>query len=200
MNRLFGRFRGHQAPAQPARDALPGFEARVDVLREHAQQAARYEDDLVTVQTDVREQLGMCELAIERSLQRGEDREAFEYVRLAARLRPQYELLDQELRAFGAVADALLQRLELLLNHLDEAREFARSAALNPYATEYLDETLTKLTRYSIMLDRVAAARRRELPDRLEALMTQVLDDRQLDLMLANYILERRRALDSGQG
>jgi hypothetical protein len=48
------------------------------------------------------------------------------------------------------------------------------------------------------MLDRVAKARRRDLPDRLAAAMTDVLDNRQLDLELANYILQRRRALNAG--
>ena len=200
MNRLFSRFRSRAPDVTTAiPDALPGFDDRVSALRSHAQQAARYEDDLLSVQRDVNDQLQMCEALIEQALQIGEDAEALEYVRLAARLRPQYELLEKELRAFGSVADILIQRLDLLLNNLDEARTFARSAELNSHATEYLDEALTRLTRYFIMLDRVASVRRRELPDRLADLMNQVLDDRHLDLMLASYILDRRRALDSGQ-
>jgi hypothetical protein len=44
----------------------------------------------------------------------------------------------------------------------------------------------------------VATARRRALPERLAQQLTQVIDDRQLDLELANYILNRRRALGPG--
>ena len=69
---------------------------------------------------------------------------------------------------------------------------------LNAAATEYLDSTLDRLTRYFIMLDRVSRQRRKELPDRLAQVMMQVIDDRKLDLELATYILARRRALGSG--
>ena len=86
----------------------------------------------------------------------------------------------------------------MLLQHVDEAREFARSATLNAQATHYLDLTLTRLTRYFVLLERVAAMRRRELPDRLAASMLHVIDDRRLDLALATYVLQRRRALNAG--
>ncbi len=197
MNRLFSRLRTRRDQPQAA-DALPGFDERIAILCTHARQAAHYEDELLSAQQEVISQLEACEVRIEQALMQGEDREALEYVRLAARLRPQYDLLDRELRAFGAVAEALITRLDMLLNHLDEARLFARSAVINPEATDFLDQALIRLTRYFIMLDRVATARRRGLPDQLAAIMVQVLDDRRLDLILANYVLERRRALNAG--
>lgn len=197
MNRLFSRLRTRR-DEPPAPDALPGFDDRVAVLYGYAQQAAHYEDDLLTAQQDIAAQLHECERRINDALEAGRDSDALEYVRLIARLRPQYELLDHEMRAFRAVAEALIVRLDTLLNHLDEARVYARSADINTQATWYLDLTLTRLTRYFVMLDRVATARRRALPDRLAELMVQVLDDRRLDLVLATYILQRRRALDAG--
>ncbi|MHB8627383.1 MAG: hypothetical protein ACYDBJ_03100 [Aggregatilineales bacterium] len=198
MNRLFSRLRSRRdEPRAP--DALPGFDDRVAVLYRYAQQAARYEDDLLSAQQDVSRQLHTCESRIEEALDEGQDRDALEYVRLAARLRPQYELLDHELRAFKAVAESLILRLDSLLSHLDEARVYAQSASINTEATWYLDLTLTRLTRYFVLLDRVATARRRALPERLAELMTEVLDDRRLDLVLATYVLQRRRALDAGK-
>lgn len=198
MNRLFTRLRSRRDEPRPA-DALPGFDDRVAALYGYAQQAARYEDDLLSAQQEVAEQLHRCEARIEAALDEGHDRDALEYVRLAARLRPQYELLDHELRTFKAVAETLILRLDSLLSHLDEARVYAQSASINTEATWYLDLTLNRLTRYFVLLDRVATARRRVLPDRLAGLMTQVLDDRRLDLVLATYILQRRRALDAGK-
>ena len=196
MNRLFSRLRSRRdEPTAP--DALPGFDDRVSVLCAYAQQAARYEDDLLATQQDVAGQLDECERLIEEALDLDRDRDALEYVRLAARLRPQHELLDHELRTFKAVAEELIIRLDSLLNHLDEARVYARSAEINTEATWYLDLTLTRLTRYFVMLDRVATARRHALPERLAELMTQVLDDRRLDLVLATYVLQRRRALNA---
>jgi hypothetical protein len=206
VNRLFSRLRNRRdnIPVdtldEAVPDALPGFEARLAVLYGHAQQAARYEDELLSNRTDVADQLQQYETRIEQCIARGEDRKALEYVRLAARLRPQYDLLDNELRAFTSVANALTARLDLLLQHVDEARQYAQSAALNAQATYYLDLTLTRLTRYFVLLERVAAARRHELPDRLAASMLQVIDDRRLDLALATYILQRRQALKAGDG
>ncbi len=180
-------------------DALPGFDSRIDVLCRYAQNAAGYEDDLLSAYHDVEEQLTALEDQTERALQSGKDRDALEYVRLLVRLRPQRDLLDYELRAFHGVATALIVRVDVLMENIEEARGYARSEALNPAATHYLDTTLTRLTRYFIMLERVAAARRRELPDRLAALTLQILDNRQLDRELANYILQRRRALGTGR-
>ena len=203
MNRLFSRLRNRrdnptEAATENVPDALPGFEQRLAVLYEHAQQAARYEDELLRSRGEVADQLQQYENRIEHSIDRGQDRKALEYVRMAARLRPQYDLLDNELRSFTNVANALTARLDLLLQHIDEAREFAHSATLNAQATHYLDLTLTRLTRYFVLLERVAAMRRRELPDRLAAAMLQVIDDRRLDLALATYILRRRQGLNAG--
>ncbi len=200
MNRLFDTLRSWLDKPRPADHgaALPGFEQRMDVLRLHAQQAARYEDDLLASFQDIEAQLAALKNEMEQAIAAGEDRNALEYVRLLVRLRPQRELIDNEIRAFHAVAFALIMKVNVLVAHLDEARAFARSSTLNPAATQYLDQMLSRLTRYFVMLERVSAARRRELPDRLAALTIQVLDNRKLDMELANYILQRRRALDSG--
>ena len=198
MNRLFGRLRGHQDRTAPG-DALPGFDDRLAILMHHAQNARQYEDDLLGVRADLIGQLQRCESRLESLIDQGADRDALEYIRLAARLRPQYELVDRELRAFGAVAEALIVRLDVLLQHTDQARVLTRSARANPQATAALDHTLDRLTRHFILLDRVATARRADLPTRLVMLMTHVLDDRQLDLMLATYILNRRRALAAAE-
>lgn len=197
MNCLFSTLRGWR-DKPPAAEALPGFESRIETLCRHAQQAAGYEDDLLATYRDVDEQLGALEAHMEQALHDGQDRNALEYVRLIVRLRPQRDLLDRELYTFRAVSNALILRVDVLMEHLDEARDFARSATINPAATQFLDTTLTRLTRYFVMLDRVTNARRRELPDRLAALTLQVLDNRQLDMELANYVLQRRHALSSG--
>ena len=205
MNRLFSRLRSRRdqaanvAPdADSMPEALPGFEMRLAVLYGHAQQAARYEDELLRSRDEVVGQLQQYEARIEQCIYQGRDRQALEFIRLAARLRPQYDLIDSELHAFSNVANALTARLDLLLQHVEEARQYAHSAAINAQATYYLDLTLTRLTRYFVLLERVSASRRRELPDRLAASMLQVIDDRQLDLTLATYILQRRQALSSG--
>jgi hypothetical protein len=204
MNRLFDTLRGwlDKNPTHTlnsaAPDALPGFDNRIEVLCHYAENAARYEDDLLASQAQISDNLGALEAGIDKCLLHGADRDALEYVRLMVRLRPQYELIDQELRSFHAVASELILRTNLVMQHIDEARQYAASARLNPAATNYLDDTLTKLTRYFVMLERVAEVRRRELPARLAALTLSVIDNRRLDMELANYILQRRRALGSG--
>lgn len=197
MNRLIETLRGWLERPQPP-VALPGFDNRMDVLCRYAQHAADYEDELLSAYHEIEDQLSAFEGQVERALTAGNDRDALEYVRLLVRLRPQRELLDRELRNFHAVAGALVVRVDTLMAHIDEAHLLAESAARNPAATHYLDQTLTRLTRYFVMLERVAAARRQELPDRLAALTLQVLDNRKLDLELATYILHRRRSIGSG--
>jgi len=202
MNRLFHPIRRMvekpQAEAQPE-PPLPGFENRVEVLYTYAQRAAEYEDDLTAHYEQIRANLDRVEARIGQALEEGRDRDAFEFVRLAARLRPQYDLLDFELRAFGSVSSELILRVNMLMDNLDEARTLAQNGALNPAATEALDAALTRLTRYFVMLERVATTRRRALPERLAEQMLRVLDDRQLDLELARYVLARRRALGTGK-
>jgi hypothetical protein len=197
VNRLFATLRGWRERPSTA-EALPGFEGRVEALCQYAQQAAGYENELLEAYRDVANQLSQLEAQTENAIDAGADRHALEYVRLIVRLRPQRDLLERELRAFHGVASVLILRVDILMTHMDDARAFARSAELSPAATHFLDSTLTKLTRYFVMLDRVTRARRAELPDRLGAAMLQVIDNRQLDLELATFVLQRRRALDDG--
>jgi hypothetical protein len=178
--------------------ALEAFERRMDVLTHYAEQAMEYEDALNYHLDRVDADLSRLRDIMEASIDAGRDRDALEYLRLAARLRPQRELLAFELRAFHAVADALIMRVNLLVGHMDEAREFALNDGLSPAATEYLDATMTRLTRYFVMLERVSSVRRQNLDERLSAKLTEVIDDRQLDLEMATYILQRRRALNAG--
>lgn len=199
MNRLFNTLRRIvEKPSQPG-PALSGFDSRVEVLYKYAQRAAEYEDDLDAHFEQVRFNLDRIQARIETALDDGRDRDAFEFVRLAARLRPQYDLLDRELRIFRAVANELIARVGRLMDHLEEARAFALDGASNPAATRTLDEALTRLTRYFVMLERVATARRKKLPALLAQKMTQIIDDRQLDLELARYVLNRRKALGPGR-
>lgn len=199
MNRLFKTLRNIVERPQPVGgDALPGFDNRVEVLYKYAESAAAYEDDLDKNLTMIDDQLEMLRLHMEKALDAGKDRDALEYIRLAARLRPQQDLLNQEIRTFHAVAGDLVLRVTTLMDHLDEAHAYAQSNELSPAATDYLDSALTNLTRYFVMLERVARHRRSNLPNRLAEQMLLVLDDRQLDLELATYILNRRRAIGSG--
>jgi hypothetical protein len=202
MNRLFNTLRNFverpQAEVEEIEDALPGFENRLEVLCRYAERAAAYEDDLRANYDDVMDQLGQLQALMEAALDEGEDAHALEYLRLAARLRPQRDLLDHEMAVFRSVADDLIARTNALLENLDEARLYAKSAEVSPAATYYLDATMNKLTKYFVMLERVAIARHRGLPDRLSAEMLIIVDDAQLDLELAHFILTRRRALGSG--
>jgi len=187
-------------PSAPAPDvpALSGFEARVEVLCKHAEQAAAYETDLTEHLNRVQAQLDGLQERMEAAIERGEDRQAYELLRLATRFRPQRDLLDREIRAFHLVAMELINRVEGLLSNLDEARALANDGSLNPLATHYLDQGLTRLTRYFVMLERVSLNRRRALPDKLAQSLLQVIDDKALDFELARYVMNRRRALGSG--
>jgi len=206
MNRLFRTLRGfadrHQAEREQqveAIPALPGFENRLEVLCTYAERASGYEDELLTTYDEVMDTMMQLQELMEQAIERGQDRDALEYLRMAARLRPQRDLLDHELNSFRAVAAELTRRVRVLVEHIDEARSFAESADLSPAATYYLDQTMTKLTRHFVMLERVTIARHQDLPQRLAAKINTVVDDRQLDLELATYILSRRRALGSGK-
>jgi hypothetical protein len=208
MRRLFDALRNivdrsterREEAESRANDALEVFENRMEVLTSHAERAMTYEEALTTHLERVERDLDLLKDHMEASIDNGRDRDALEFLRLAARLRPQRELLAYELNAFHAVADALIMRVNLLVAHMEEAREFARNARLSPSATSYLDGAMTKLTRYFVMLERVALVRRETLDTRLTAKLTDVIDDRKLDLEMATYILQRRRALNAGNG
>ncbi|GAB4554552.1 MAG: hypothetical protein OHK0023_24800 [Anaerolineae bacterium] len=203
MNKLLNVLRGlgkrepQTEAAQPA-EALPGFDNRLEALQKFAEQAAAYEDDLNKHLAEAESNMTRLTHAVNLMIDAGRDQDAFEYLRLAARLRPQVDLLSQEIRAFQGVATALQNKVNLLFDNLDQARQFARDGSLNPRATEVLDRALNQLTRLFVLLDRVAQARRRELPDRLAEAMTQVIDNVALDMELARWVMARRRALGSG--
>jgi hypothetical protein len=205
MNRLFQTLRNIVEKPQPEAeedstgDALPGFDNRLEVLCAYAERSAAYEDELTARHEQIADDLAQLQERMEASLDEGEDRDALEYLRLAFRLRPQRDLLEHELNAFHAVASDLIRRVNTLMDYADEAREYARNATLSPAATYFLDATLNRLTRYFVMLERVTKTRHYSLPDRLAQEITEVVDDRQLDLELATYILSRRRALGPGR-
>lgn len=194
MTHLFRKLR-NLVERPPQVDALPGFENRIEVLTSYAERASNYEEDLLGNLEEVVGQLMMLQHAMEQALDEGRDREALEYLRLAVRLRPQRELLEKEIRSFRAVAEDLIHRVTVLLDNLNEARQLARNGELNPAATYYLDATLNRITRYFVLLERVTIARHRALPERLTRQLLVVIDDRQLDLELARFILSRRKAL-----
>ncbi len=204
MNRLFNTLRGirekpREIPdAVEAEEALPGFDNRIEVLMMYAERAAAYEDELMSNLDQLLGNLAMLQEQMERNLDAGQDRDALEYLRIAFRLRPQRDLIDQELRAFQVVAKDLLRRVNTLMDNIDEARVYARSAELSPAATYYLDAILNQLTRYFVMLERVTIARHKTLQERLTAQIVTVVDDRALDLELARYILARRRMIGAG--
>ncbi len=152
MNRLFQTLRNiveKPAVEEPA-EALPGFDNRLAVLCTYAERSATYEDELTARYNEVADDLARLQELMEGALDSGEDRDALEYLRLAVRLRPQRDLLEQELRAFHAVAWDLIQRVNTLNDYADEAREFARNADLSPAATYFLDTILNRLTRYFV--------------------------------------------------
>jgi phage shock protein A len=210
MNRLFETLRGFvnrprpeptqsaQAAASETPRVIAGFEARLATLYHYSEHAAAYERDLETRLAEAQAHMDQLEATVEAMIDAGRDRDAFEYLRLAARLRPQRDLLYDELRAFRAVATELQRRVALLIDNHDAASQIANDVAANPQAARTLERVLNQLTRYFVLLDRVAKARRHDLPERLAAAMLHVLDDRQLDLELANYVLQRRRALNTG--
>ncbi|MCC7208782.1 MAG: hypothetical protein IT323_15850 [Anaerolineae bacterium] len=210
MNRLFNTLRRiveraprgddqHIEERETAFPALPDFEERVEVLFRHAEQAAAYEDDLADYVRQLRARLESLLARIDGLIDQGRDGDAFEVVRIAARIRPQYDLVNQEMQAFHAVAGDLIERVDNLIDNLDEARALAADGRANPNATAHLDAAMTRLTRHFVMLERVSRARRTTLPDRLAQQLTAVLDDRKLDLQLARYVLARRRALGPGR-
>src|SRR5262249_38674688 len=154
-----------------------------------------YEETLQSNYDQILDQLMQLQGLMEKAIDEGEDRNALEYLRLAAGLRPQRVLLEGGLKAFHALASELSWRVAMLLESLAEDRAYARSCEFNPDATRALDEALNRLTRYFVMLERVTINRHDQLPMRLAEQMMQIVDDRQLDLELARFILSRRRAL-----
>ncbi len=219
MNRLFQTLRGivEKSTDKPAADqgraggrrgqsqrssadaALPGFDNQIAVLCSYAERSAAYEDDLLANLERIVDELAQLQEYMEQAIDAGADRDALEYLRLAARIRPQRDLLDQELKTFHVVASDLIRQVNTLLEYRDEARQFAHNTALSPAATHILNKILNRLTRYFVMLERVTKARHQSLPDRLAEQITNVIDDRQLDLELATYILKRRRAIGTGR-
>ncbi len=204
MNRLFQTLRGFVERPRPIEEmeanveALPGFENRIEVLSKYAERASAYEETLQNQYDQISDQMMQLQGLMEQALDAGEDRDALEYLRLAARLRPQRALLESELKAFHALAGALIWRVVMLLDNVEEARAYASSTAYSPAATRALDQALNRLTRYFVLLERVTIARHNQLPMRLAEQMMQIVDDRQLDLELARFILSRRRALGGG--
>jgi len=205
VNRLFQTLRGFVERPRTAEEAddrveeaLPGFDNRIEVLSKYAERASAYEETLQNSYDQIVDQIMQLQGLMEQALDEGQDSNALEYLRLAARLRPQRALLEQELKAFHALAGELIWRVLMLLDNLEEARNYALSADLNPTATRALDEALNRLTRYFVMLERVTIARNDQLPMRLAEQMMVIVDDRQLDLELARFILSRRRALGGG--
>src|SRR5262249_19087445 len=98
MNRLFRTLRNiverpQEAEEESRASILPGFDNRVEVLYRYAQNAAAYEDDLDGTLAQIDENLEALRIAMEAALDSGKDRDALEYLRLAARLRPQRDLL-----------------------------------------------------------------------------------------------------------
>src|SRR5258708_18671227 len=155
---------------------MSGFEGRLEVLCMYAERAACYEDELLRNLDEVLDQLAQLQQLMERALDDGEDRNALEYLLLAARLRPQRDLLDKELKSFHAVADDLLFRVTTLTDNAEEAQWFANTPHANPAATYYLDQTMNRLTRYFVLLERVTTARYGDLPRRLIEQINVVVD------------------------
>src|SRR5688572_24192213 len=99
MNRLFHTLRNIRSggrAADTARDdsdlppdeALSGFDNQIEVLCSYAERSAAYEDDLLGHLERIVEQLMQLQELMEKAIDDGEDRNALEYLRLAARLRP----------------------------------------------------------------------------------------------------------------
>jgi hypothetical protein len=201
MNRLFQTLRGmRDRPADENNAALAAFDNRIEVLTTYAERASAYEEDLTRNHEQILETLAQFHDMMIMALDAGKDRDALEYLRLAMRLRPQRDLLERELHAFRAVADELIRRITTLMHNLDQARAYVENSDLSPAASYYLDQTLNRLTRYFVLLERVSISRHKGLPQRLAEQMMTVIDDRQLDLELARFILSRRRALGTGLG
>src|SRR5262249_2564580 len=111
MNRLFRTLRNFadknrseaSADAAEVQEALPGFEDRIAVLATYAERASGYEDELTSNYELIVENLAQLQGLMEIALDEGRDRDALEYLRLGARLRPQREMIEQEMRAFSVV-------------------------------------------------------------------------------------------------
>src|SRR5437762_9055846 len=135
MNRLFQTLRGIVDKSADRRGessaSLPGFDNRIEVLCSYAERSAAYEDDLLANLERIVDQLAQLQEYMERAIDEGADRDALEYLRLAARIRPQRDLLDQELKSFHVVASDLIRQVKLLQQYRDEAREFASNSSLS---------------------------------------------------------------------
>src|SRR5260370_38016122 len=117
--------RSHPAGStEPVQDAVPGFYTRSGGLIEYAERASAYEDELIGSYEQIIDAIDQFQGLMEQALDEGRDRDALEYLRLAARIRPQRDLIDQELRAFHAVAADLLERFNTLIANLEEARDY----------------------------------------------------------------------------
>lgn len=188
-----------QRQAEQTPPILANFEARVELLAAHAEQATSYEDDLLAQGAQLQSDMDAMREQMESSIDAGRDRDALEFLRLAVRLRPGRDLIETELRGFRAVSDELTRRAQALFDNLDSANDLAANARLHPNAAYALDLALTRLTRYFVLLERVAYHRRASLGSRLAERLNVMIDDRKLDLELASYVLARRRALNGGE-
>src|SRR5579859_3287244 len=142
MNRLFKTLRSFTDKSRSTAsadqqshsisEALPGFFNRIVVLSKYAERASAYEDELVNSYAQIMDHMNQLQDLMEQAIDDGRDLDALEYLRLAARLRPQLDLLDRELQAFHAVAADLLERFSTLMANVEEARDYARSDEYNP--------------------------------------------------------------------
>src|SRR5512146_115122 len=100
MNRLFHTLRGivDKSADRPSGrrgrpesvgddEALLGFDNRMEVLCSYAERSAAYEDELVVNLEGVVDQLSLLQESMEQAIDQGADRDALEYLRLAARIR-----------------------------------------------------------------------------------------------------------------
>src|SRR5258708_33564922 len=143
MNPLFSTLRSFVEKPRPEagvwQDALPGLDNRIEVLCRYAERASAYEDDLQISYDEVMDQLSQVQGLMEVALDEGQASDALEYLRLAARLRPQRDLLAQEVAAFRSVADDLISRTNALLDNMDEARGYPASTEMSTARTSCLD-------------------------------------------------------------
>lgn len=204
MRRLFTTLRGliNDRPARPQAATIPAplanFERRAELLAQHAEQATSYEDDLLAQGAQFQADMDSLRAAMEQQIDDGRDRYALEYLRLAVRLRPGLQLIQGELASFRVVSEELMRRAQALFDNIDAAMAMANDPDTALDSARALDHTLTQLTRYFVLLERVANNRRATLGERLAERLGAMIDDHQLDLELAGYILARRRALSGG--
>src|SRR5258708_6931337 len=173
MNRLFNTLRSFterphaDSEADAAGEAERAFDTRIEVLTKYAERASNYEEELQNTYETILDNLMQLQELMVLKLDDGQDRDALEYLRLAARLRPQRALLEQDLGAFHAVAAPLFPRVTPTLDPFEEPRVLTATPDKTPPAAYSHEAWLPRLTRYFVLLERVAIARHRALPQRL---------------------------------